>query len=210
MCPVDITDLCNEARKIELNLSLIDTDELEEYARGIFSAKPHFEKVVTLLQSKFTIINKMERKADYLIAFKLQEDMGRIIKRLDDMEQETKKVRTNVLALDAYANSIRSSLHSIYYAIENAIKLESKDERRFLYALYNMICLSFGAIGSISREGKVRKPGASDFIPSYVELLKEDQQKVLENEYDKGSDALIEELEKSEKALMPDKNVKIK
>jgi len=205
-CPVDITDICNKAVKIGYSLTLRDPDDLERYALEIQEAKASFENIIVLIQSKFTEINQMKTKADYLIGFKLQEDMGRILKRLDDMEKETKATENNILSLSSYANTVRSNLHNIYYAIKNAIELEPKDPRRFLYALYNMICLSFGAIGSISRSANIKKMGATDFIPSYTKLLEPEQQQSLEKEYDERDTALIKELEKSEKTLMPDKN----
>ena len=187
-CPIDIYDLCKIARSMESEIENITTKY--EEARKIMLTRGKLNIILQILISKMQSDEILKTKSDIITFYQFQQNVGRMTKRLDDLEEELEKRYStlNHSNIMPYTAEIQSILYgNIYYILKEACKRKCKDKREFLYHLNELLTRSVGTTGAESRT-KTKKSMSFEIPPSPLtakQSLSTDVQKKLEGDFNK-------------------------
>ena len=171
--PIDIHDIENEVRDFYLSLEI---DEDEDVKTQCLDARSFLDSARMLVRNLISIEDNDYLKKYSRAYFFMQENLGRVDKRINEVEADNidevimrenlhgKKV-TDSPSLRRYINSLVTCMeHLVYYPIKNAFKKYNeidktpegekivKNKDLYLYLLFLELLHSSESIGSITAE----------------------------------------------------------
>lgn len=219
--PKDFEEVIILAQSVRTPLiGLKKTDNIARSRMRVLEARGRLNNVLSAVTSSFRQKEMLETNVERVIHFWLQENLGRLLKHVDDITKDIIKTTTEIKKYDLVMAGIEieSVLNNLYFAIKkSAIKFprdkkDSKEnQKKFLYCLWETTGTISGIFGAVTRSGGSGKAVsmASGGIPSYIptvlsSMTKEDRE-TLTNELKENTDMPLPDILMSGKSLLSKK-----
>lgn len=187
-CPLDLERIHSYNKEVESYLpEKIVKQNLNRCKENVLRARGYLDSMFNTLIQMLYNSDILKKSEDKIIFMWLTEDIARYLGKLDEEEAHliikfdnpnSDRDMVGVSRISTYAKKVQTSKDIIYESLLKATKEYksskdgNKDERTFLYILFQVLMVTMAISGGLQRvQGKITKRNSLSMFPSNYQTL---------------------------------------